>query len=197
MTKNTNEHRSTRKAPAHPAVVESGNRAIIVFLTVCTKDRRLVLATESIHARLREAWQEAERWLVGRYIVMPDHIHLFCAPGTWPRTSVKAWAGYWKGLVARALKGYGPLVETGGGDEVELVPPCAGGRRADGGSRSTATGRGTSLWQRDCWDTQLRRGESYHAKWMYVRRNPVRARFCREPEDWPYAGEMNVLRWHD
>jgi REP element-mobilizing transposase RayT len=167
----------SRKHPAHPPVVEAFNRSVIIFVTVCTKDRHCVLANAFMHELLRRAWESADRWTVGRYVVMPDHTHLFCAPGTWPPTSIKKWVEYWKGCVSRELKGHGPLAEYGRGETRPSTPD--------------------SLWQRDCWDTQLRRGESYHAKWEYVRFNPVRADLCGLPNDWPYQGEMNVLQWHD
>ncbi|MCX7916496.1 MAG: hypothetical protein N3A53_09385, partial [Verrucomicrobiae bacterium] len=61
----------------------------------------------------------------------------------------------------------------------------------------TAPSRPRELWQRDFWDTQLRRGESYSAKWEYVRYNPVRAGLVSDPADWPYQGELNILEWHD
>ena len=51
------------------------------------------------------------------------------------------------------------------------------------------------IWQREFWDTQLRREESYGKKWEYVRQNPVRAGLAASPDDWPYCGEVNVLRW--
>lgn len=51
------------------------------------------------------------------------------------------------------------------------------------------------LWQRQCWDTQLRTGESYDAKWDYVRNNPVRKGLVASPDDWPFQGELNVLSW--
>jgi putative transposase len=53
----------------------------------------------------------------------------------------------------------------------------------------------TPVWQRHFWDKQLRRSESYDQKWQYVVENPVRARLVEKPEDWPYQGELNVLRW--
>ncbi len=53
------------------------------------------------------------------------------------------------------------------------------------------------IWQNDVWDTQLRRGESYSAKWEYVRNNPVRHLLAASAEDWPYQGELQVLPWHD
>lgn len=51
------------------------------------------------------------------------------------------------------------------------------------------------IWQRHFWDTQLRRGENYDAKWDYVLANPVRAGLVSNSDDWPYQGEMNVLTW--
>ena len=54
-----------------------------------------------------------------------------------------------------------------------------------------------SIWQREFWDRQLRRVESYEEKWQYVRNNPVRHGFVSRAEDWPYQGELDVLEWHD
>jgi REP element-mobilizing transposase RayT len=51
------------------------------------------------------------------------------------------------------------------------------------------------IWQRHFWDRQLRRQENYDQKWEYVLQNPVRAGLVVRPEDWPYQGELNVLRW--
>ena len=98
---------------------------------------------------------------------------------------IKKWVEYWKGIVARAAKGYGPLVAEEGW----------GGTQPSKYSQSSKWAG--VLWQRDFWDTQLRHGESYAKKWQYVRANPVRAGLCEVPEDWLYQGEMNVLAWHD
>ena len=90
-----------RKRPVHWLPVERYNRSIIVFLTVCTKDRKPWLANERMHAALCDAWAEARHWLVGRYVILPDHVHLFCAPGAWAPPSLKRWVIYWKRLVAQ------------------------------------------------------------------------------------------------
>ena len=50
-------------------------------------------------------------------------------------------------------------------------------------------------WQTDCWDTQLRSAEHYHERWEYVRLNPVRKELVNRVEDWPWQGELDVLRW--
>jgi putative transposase len=75
----------------------------IVFLTVCTKDRQPWLATADNHSLLRRVWTEATAWLVGRYMVMPDHLHLFAAPGH-PELSLERWVQYWK---SQFSKGHG------------------------------------------------------------------------------------------
>jgi putative transposase len=79
-----NEPESGRKHPAHHPFVERHNEPIIVFLTVCSKDRKRILASADVVHVLENAWASAESWLVGRYVVMADHVHLFCAPGTIP-----------------------------------------------------------------------------------------------------------------
>ena len=65
-----------RTHPAHHPHIERFNEPIIIFLTVCAKDRKPVLATSTVHAGLREAWQTTSQWRVGKYMIMPDHIHL-------------------------------------------------------------------------------------------------------------------------
>jgi putative transposase len=53
------------------------------------------------------------------------------------------------------------------------------------------------IWQRDFFDRQLRSGESYHQKWLYLWENPLRAGLISRPEDWPYQGEVHVLEWRE
>ena len=69
-----------RKHPTHQSAYERHNTPVIVFLTVCTKDRKAIIANDSAHHLLRAAWQTQPSWLVGRYVILPDHLHLFCAP---------------------------------------------------------------------------------------------------------------------
>jgi hypothetical protein len=72
--------RLERKRPAHFATVEAGFRSIIIFLTVCTHRRRGLLANDEAAKLIIVAWQAANFWRVGSYVIMPNHIHLFCAP---------------------------------------------------------------------------------------------------------------------
>ena len=150
-----------RKHPVHLPSVERFNTPIIVFVTVCTKDRKAILANEPMHRLLTDAWRLKTSWIVGRYMVMPDHIHLFCAPGESPAIPLKPWVKFWKSHAARFCP------------EREHAP----------------------VWQRDFWNTQLRRGENYSQKWEYVVHNAVRAGLVERAEDWLYQGELNVLCW--
>lgn len=89
-----NEIEAGRKHPAHMSPVERHNEPIIIFLTVCSKDRKHILASADCVQVIVDAWQEARSWLVGRYVIMPNHIHLFCAPGVFPPEPLKQWVRY-------------------------------------------------------------------------------------------------------
>ncbi len=128
---------------------------------MCTAKREKRLASPLAHEAVVGAWSLATKWLVGRYVILPDHFHFFCAPSERDAPSLETWMRYWKSIVSRNLH------DTGG----------------------------TPLWQRDHWDRQLRRGESYDEKWDYVRNNPVRHGLVSDADAWPYQGELNELRW--
>jgi REP element-mobilizing transposase RayT len=83
-----------RSHPAHGVRFVSGAPTII-YLTVCTKRRAPWLATPEVHDLLVQTWQGATAWIVGRYVVMPDHVHLFAAPGT-PELPLDNWVRFWK-----------------------------------------------------------------------------------------------------
>jgi putative transposase len=90
-----------RKTPVHMPPLTAHNRAIIVFVTVCTDHRKPILARDDIHRLLLESWRAADAWLVGRYVVMPDHIHLFCAPNTVEPVPLEKWVRFWKSHASR------------------------------------------------------------------------------------------------
>src|SRR5712691_2811372 len=55
----------------------------LCFVTICTIYRRPLLARDDIHSALRNYFARAADHgiAVGRYVVMPDHIHLFVRGG--------------------------------------------------------------------------------------------------------------------
>ena len=92
-----------RQRPIHLAPTEQHNRAVIVFVTVCTYGRRKILASPLMHEAIVSAWKDATAWLVGRYVIMPDHVHLFCGPSGIDSPSLERWMRYWKSIVTRKL----------------------------------------------------------------------------------------------
>ncbi len=66
-----------------------------VLLTVTTKDRIPWLANSEAHDLLRETWHAATAWLVTDYLLMPDHLHMFCAPRDLSFT-IEQWMTFWK-----------------------------------------------------------------------------------------------------
>jgi putative transposase len=83
-----------RQNPASGVHVQIGQPSI-VLLTIATENRKPWLDNETAHQLLRQTWSEATAWLVGDYLLMPDHLHLFCAPRDLSFT-LETWIAYWK-----------------------------------------------------------------------------------------------------
>src|SRR4051812_40196640 len=84
----------SRRRPEHGVITNSID-PVIVFVTVCTKNRVPWLPTQRHHELLRDVWMKATAWLVGRYVLLPYHLHMFVAPGAIDVT-LEAWISYWK-----------------------------------------------------------------------------------------------------
>ena len=52
-------------------------------------------------------------------------------------------------------------------------------------------------WQKGFFDHILRGGESYSAKWEYVRQNPVRAELVDDADAWKFRGSVFPLEFRD
>ncbi len=140
-------------------------RTPIYFFTACTSGRRPLLVDKRVLTCLSEIWSKSAQldgWFVGRFVLMPDHLHFFASPSSEAKSRA-TWHKTWKSLSARRLA-----------DELAIVPP---------------------LWQPDTFDHILRSGESYGEKWNYVRENPVRKGLVTRTEDWPWQGEIHLLRF--
>src|SRR4029077_5423267 len=83
-----------RRRPPQGVRLDLSERTII-FITVCTKARIAWLACPEAHRILRRVWMDADAWLVGDYVLMPDHLHLFAAPRHLQFTAEK-WVTFWK-----------------------------------------------------------------------------------------------------
>jgi hypothetical protein len=88
-----------RTKPAHRVRVDKAH-TVIVSVTVCTRRRRPWLASPENHVALCLAWEAASTWLVGRYVLMPDHLHVFASPGR-QEISLDNWVRFWKSRFTR------------------------------------------------------------------------------------------------
>jgi putative transposase len=153
-----------RKNPASGVHIDLA-QSNIVLLTVTTARRKPWLANKTAHELLRQAWQETNAWLVGDYLLMPDHLHCFCAPRDFHFT-IEKWIRFWKrefALKSRRLAG-------------TLAPP-------------------QWKFQLRGWHRRLGDGENYSEKWIYVQENSVRKKLCKGIEDWPFKGKIFDLIW--
>ena len=82
-----------RKKPA--AGDYNPDTALVVMVTVCTRHRVPWLAVGNVHELLTDVWRNAAAWLTGRYVIMPDHIHLFASPNG-REIDLERWVKYWK-----------------------------------------------------------------------------------------------------
>jgi putative transposase len=140
-----------------------------VFLTVCTEKREHWLTQIHVQQALHDIWQNtATAWLVSDYLIMPDHLHLFCAPHGLKFT-IEHWIGFWKDRLAKNLKNKGSGAP---------LPYRVIGKFLAGGFHH-----------------RLRDSENYSQKWQYVRENPLRAGLVTCPEDWPYSGRVHEISW--
>jgi putative transposase len=108
----------------------------IYFVTTCTHDRRQILARDEVAKVLIDEWSAAHGrhgWAVGRYVIMPDHVHFFGRPER-DGKGLSEFVGFWKSYTSRKIN-------------------------ALGSPRSTPAA--TTLWQREFFDHILRSDESY------------------------------------
>jgi len=140
----------------------------VFFVTVCTYRRRPLLGTDPLHnafVQFSHRAYEEHGIAVGRYVIMPNHIHLFvCGPNHFE-------LGRWMGMLKRCLQ------------RVVALPASPAGRRL----------QKTPIWQRRFFDHVLRNDESYPHKWEYVRDNPLHAGLVANADNWPYAGKIITI----
>jgi putative transposase len=140
----------------------------LYFVTFTTRDRRAIPSLDDAQLALqRYARCGIDKFNValGRYVIMPDHVHLFVRGDR--NFSLSAWIGGLKRAVSVAVS-----------EEPQATRLPLQERR---------------LWQPGFFDHILRSDESYAEKWNYVRDNPVRAGLVKAADDWLYQGEIVVI----
>jgi putative transposase len=158
-------HQKFRKPPPRLSEVFQSYDPAVYFVTFCTMYRRPLLANDKVQEMFLEYARRgmAEHGVVvGRYVIMPDHVHLFVCGG--PNFTLGIWV---KGL-KRALA-------------VAITEERLG---------TAATTPSARIWQPGFFDHLLRNAENYEQKWQYVKENPVRNGLVQRADDWPFQGEV-------
>src|SRR5436190_5309884 len=144
----------------------------LYFVTVCVRRRLRVLATDAVHSAFRDfavRGLEKKHIAIGRYVIMPDHLHLFVS-GPY-EFRLEQWERMLKLVLGRATRMGRAL-------------------RRSAPTRAPRAAAVSKMWERGFFDHVIRNAESYAQKWEYVRQNPVRAGLVERAEDWPFQGEI-------
>ena len=206
--------------PPRLSVVYQRFEAPLYLVTFNTLFRRPLLAHDSVHTAFQHYAEQGLAFHVGtgRYVLMPDHVHVFVRIG--PDMTLRRWIGGLKQCLGKALRalGHEPVAQR----VWCRVEPAAQRDRAIGSTLQQDRATGSTLqqdryigsrlqpaseaqarrcdnmklksfWQPGFFDHLLRGDESYLQKWDCVWHNPVRANLVGRPEDWPYQGEIHRI----
>jgi putative transposase len=80
--------------------------AATFFIATCTHQRKPNLTGPAVVSILVDEWQLAlprHGWMVGRFIVMPDHVHFFCISAGVGAKSLSGFMQGWKQWTSKRL----------------------------------------------------------------------------------------------
>ena len=86
-----------RARPAHVPLMNAPWVGNVLWFTVCVGSPRVRLDREDVHQLLVSIWSTpSSHWLVGEYVLMPDHLHFFAAPRSPTALPLKNWMKWWR-----------------------------------------------------------------------------------------------------
>ena len=126
-----------------------------------------------------------QRYRLKAWVVMPNHVHALVQPisGFTLGEIVKTWKQYTAMRARRMLDV--DLNNTGNASASE----------SDNASESESdnAGESTRFWQPESYDHYVRDADDYDRIVHYIHWNPVKARLCAKPEDWPWSSASSAL----
>jgi len=78
----------------------------VYFVTTCVAQRRPILANSASHEIIRSEFTDMHSrhgWYIGRYVVMPDHVHFFARPTEASAKPMSLAVGKWKEWTAKRI----------------------------------------------------------------------------------------------
>jgi REP element-mobilizing transposase RayT len=164
----------------------------IYFVTACTENRKPILAKDKIHQDFIKFCEEglSRGVFVGKYVLMPDHLHLFVTFGTQYESALAKRRRLQKDRTKRAA--VAAVYDRRFSSLSEWIKSLK--------NSLSKTLRQMNVpaphWQKDFFDHVMRSEESYSEKWLYVAENPVRKNLAARVENWPFQGEIHPLEAH-
>ena len=162
----------------------------LYFVTTNAEDRKPILANAKVHDDFRKFCETGltRGVFVGKYVLMPDHLHLFVAFGE----------EYESALVERRRSQSAATEDAGVAAVCDRRFSLLSEWMKSLKNWLSKTLREMNVpaphWQKGFFDHVMRSEESYSEKWLYVAENPVRKKLVARPEDWPYQGEIYSLQ---
>jgi putative transposase len=102
MNKNIHLSFPVRKRPARQGF-STPRLSEFIFITCCTRGKIRALDNDKAHQILVSLWGDRTHWIVYRYVIMPDHIHLIVFASSKCSISLRGWARWWKSQATKAL----------------------------------------------------------------------------------------------
>jgi putative transposase len=163
----------------------------LYFVTACTENRQPMLANNRVNEDFRRFCETGliRGVFVGKYVLMPDHLHLFVAFGG---EHGAALIERKKTAVTDSRYSREPVAAV---CDRRLSPLSEWMKSLKNALSKTLREMNIAAphWQKGFFDHVMRSEESYSHKWLYVAENPVRKKLVERFEDWPYQGEIYPL----
>jgi REP element-mobilizing transposase RayT len=83
----------------------------VYFLTTCTHKRLPLLTNTGVSDLIIDSWHASPKingWFIGRYVVMPDHVHFFAQSGREAK-SLPSFMRDWKRWIAGEIQRVHPV----------------------------------------------------------------------------------------
>jgi putative transposase len=167
----------------------------LYFVTACTEDRKPILANAKVHEDFRKFCEAGlERGVfVGKYVLMPDHLHLFVAFGEEYEAALvearirRSQTGATEDAVAAVCDRRSPDYH------ISILSNWIKSLKNSLSKTFRSQNIAAPHWQKGFFDHVMRSEESYSEKWLYVAENPIRKKLVTRFEDWPYQGDIYPL----
>jgi type I restriction enzyme R subunit/putative DNA methylase len=114
---------------------------------------------------------DGARYRLFAWCVMPNHVHVLIQQMSSLAVIVRSWKAY---------SGRWALAHT-----AELGLPGRRGASLASNDKAGQKPRAPRFWQPDYWDRFMRDEKHFAATIEYIHNNPVKAKLCARPEDWP------------